>query len=326
MAPAPQINTVSGPLDATALGKTLGHEHLRFRDDAVAANWPSRYDPAAELRAAVDAVGVAMAHGVRTIVDPTAMNAGRDVRFLARVAELTGVQIVACTGIYTFDRLPFYFENRSVDVMADHFAEDVEQGIQGTDVRAAFIKVAADEPGITPGVEKVHRAAARAALRTGVPIMAHSAPAVDNGPRQVQLLLEEGVDPAHVQICHYGDTTDVDQIERLLELGVYVGLDRFGSPRPPFTAARIDVAAELLRRGRGDRLVVSHDFCATIDWFPPETMEAIVREGESNPYGMGLVFERVVPALLEAGALDDAALQRLFADNPRNWLTGAQRT
>src|SRR5579864_1582707 len=165
------VQTVMGPMDAASLGVTLGHEHLRFRDDAVAANWPSRYDDDAELTAAVEMAATARRYGVHTIVDPTPMNGGRDVRFMARVAEATGVQVVACTGIYSFDPLPFYFENRDVDAMADHFVEDIERGIQGTSIRAAFIKTTADTPGITERVEKVHRAAARASLRTGAPIM-----------------------------------------------------------------------------------------------------------------------------------------------------------
>src|ERR1700681_807228 len=143
----PQIHTVGGPIAAAELGVTLGHEHLRFRDDAVAAQWPRRYDDAEHFESAVAMVELAKHHGVRTIVDPTAMNAGRDVAFMIRIAEATGVQVVACTGIYTFDKLPFYFENRSIDVMAEHFVEDIRWGIQGTDVRAAFIKTAGDLPG-----------------------------------------------------------------------------------------------------------------------------------------------------------------------------------
>src|SRR3954453_12826974 len=156
-----QVQTVQGPVDAGELGTVLIHEHVRFRDEAVAANWPSRYDAGAELAAALEAVGAARDRGVRTIVDPTAMFGGRDVRFMARVAEQTGVQIVACTGIDTYDYLPHYFENRSEDQIADMFVEDIETGIQGSELKAAFLKCAADAHGVTEHVEKVHRAVAR---------------------------------------------------------------------------------------------------------------------------------------------------------------------
>src|SRR5689334_18292798 len=49
------VNTVQGPVDASELGTTLIHEHVRFRDEAVAENWPGRYDADEEMRAAVEA-------------------------------------------------------------------------------------------------------------------------------------------------------------------------------------------------------------------------------------------------------------------------------
>src|SRR3981189_1279857 len=183
----PDVETVQGAVDAGDLGVVLAHEHVRFRDEAVAAQWPERYDEQAELDAAPEAVGAAKVKGVQTIVDATAMFGGRDVRFMKRVADETAVRIVACPGIYSYDYLPHYFENRDGDAMADHFVADIEDGIQGTDIKAAFLKCAADEAGVTENVEKIHRAVARASLRTGAPIMAHSMPAVGTGPRQGEL-------------------------------------------------------------------------------------------------------------------------------------------
>src|SRR5208282_4275352 len=95
------------------------------------------------------AVNAAKAHGVQTIVDPTAMFGGRDVRFMKRVADQSGVQIIACTGIYSYDYLPHYFANRDIDAMADHFVADLQQGVQASDIKAAFLKCAADEAGVT---------------------------------------------------------------------------------------------------------------------------------------------------------------------------------
>src|SRR4030088_2001804 len=204
--PMAEVQTVQGALDAEQLGVVLAHEHVRFRDEAVAEQWPGRYDDQLELDAARLRAGAAAEAGVRTIVDATAMFGGRDVRFMRRVAEETGVQIVACTGIYSYDYLPHYFENRDIDAMADHFVADIEQGIQGTDIKAAFLKCAADAAGVTENVEKIHRAVARASLRTGAPIMAHSMPAVATGPRQVEIFAEEGVELSRVQIAHCGDT------------------------------------------------------------------------------------------------------------------------
>ena len=315
------VQTVQGPVDADELGLVLVHEHVRFRDEAVAAEWPDRYDEQAELDAAVEAVDAAKARGVQTVVDPTAMFGGRDVLFMKRVAEQTGVRIVACTGIYSYDYLPHYFENRDVDVMAEHFIADIERGIQGTEIRAAFLKCAADAAGVTEHVEKIHRAVARASVQTGAPIMAHSMPAVGTGPRQVEIFKEEGVDLARVQIAHCGDTDDVAYIEALIEQGVYVGLDRYGLEMFLAIEKRNATAAELLRRGHAERLMISQDYCATIDWFPPEAAEMFQSQGAIRNWSMTLVFDEVVPALREQGVMDDEAFHTVFTENPKRWLT-----
>ena len=317
----PTVQTVQGAVEADELGLTLVHEHVRFRDEAVAAEWPGRYDEQAELGAALEEVNAAKARGVKTIVDPTAMFGGRDVRFMKRVADETGVQIVPCTGIYTYDPLPQYFQNRDADAIADHFISDIQGGIQGTDIRAAFLKCAADAPGVTENVEKIHRAVARASVQTGAPIMAHSMPAVATGPRQVEIFKEEGVDLGRVQIAHCGDSEDVGYIEGLIEQGVYVGLDRYGIEIILPIEKRNATTAELIRRGHAERLMISQDACATLDWYPPE-MDAMLRsQGAVHNWTMTLVFDEVVPALREQGVLDDESFNTIFVENPKRWLT-----
>ena len=318
----PDVQTVQGALDAQELGIVLAHEHVRFRDEAVAENWPGRYDEQLELDAALLAVRDAKERGVQTIVEPTAMFGGRDVRFMKRVSDETGVNLIACTGIYSYDYLPHYFENRDIDVMADHFVEDIESGIQGTPVRAGFLKCAADAAGVTENVEKIHRAVARASVQTGAPIMAHSMPAVGTGPRQVEIFEEEGVDLSRVQIAHCGDSEDVAYIEGLLAKGVYVGLDRYGLEMYLPIDKRNATAAELLRRGHAERLTISQDFCASIDWFPPEAAEMFENQGAIRNWSMTLVFDEVVPALREMGVMDDAVFNTIFVENPRRWLVG----
>jgi phosphotriesterase-related protein len=314
------VETVTGAVEPGELGVTLIHEHLRFRDEAVAENWPGRYDDEAEFAAAVEAVRAAQGHGVKTIVEPTAMFGGRDVRFMKRVADDTGITVVPCTGIYTYEYLPHYFENRDADAMAQHFVDDIEKGIQGTDIKAAFIKCAADQPGVTERIEKVHRAAARASVQTGAPIMAHSMPAVQTGPRQVEIFLEEGVPPEKIQIAHCGDTADVDYIQGLLDKGVYVGLDRYGLEMFLPIDQRNATTAELLRRGQSERLMISQDFCATIDWFPEEAAQQFIDSGAIRNWSFTLVFEEVLPWLREQGVLDDAAFDTVFVQNPGRWL------
>jgi phosphotriesterase-related protein len=317
------VETVLGPVDADALGTVLVHEHVRFRDEAVVAQWPSAYDAEHELAAALESVQAAQQRGVATICDPTAMFGGRDTDFMRLVAERSGVQIVACTGIYTYDYLPHFFENRSEDQIAAMFVDDIQTGMQGTDSKAGFLKCAADAAGVTPNVEKVHRAVARASVQTGAPIMAHSRPASDTGPRQIEIFEEEGVDLARVQIAHTGDTDDLDYIERVLSKGVFIGLDRYGLDMfLPFDR-RQATFAELLRRGHVDRLLLGQDFCATIDWFPEEAVAGMVEAGLVRDWSMTLLWERVFPELKERGELTDEQIDTMLVDNARRWLAGS---
>ncbi len=325
------VATVTGAIDAEELGTTLIHEHLVFRDEAVLAEWPHAgtvkeseppvtVDDDGAYQAAVQAASAAVERGVKTIGEPTAMFGGRDVRFSRRVAEETGLQVVPCTGIYTYDYLPPYFMFRDEDAMADLFVHDIEEGIQGTDIKAAFLKCAADEPGVTPNVEKVHRAIARASVRTGAPIMAHSRPASETGPRQVEVFEEEGVDLSKVQIAHTGDTDDLDYIERLLDKGVYIGMDRYGLEIFLPMEQRNATVTALLERGYADRMFLSQDFCATLDWYPPEVGKQLMESGAAKDWSMTLVHDQVIPALSEAG-MNDEQLQTMMVENAKRWLT-----
>src|SRR5919202_108685 len=284
------VETLRGPIDAGELGLTLIHEHFFSRDEAVAFQWPHVMDDEREHALAMEAAEAVKSHGVKTVVEPTAMLLGRDVRRSRRVAEESGLHVVACTGIYTYDHLPQYLLNRDADTIADLFVHDIEQGIQGTDIKAAFIKCAADEPGVNERIEKVHRAAARASVRTGAPVMAHSRPASETGPRQVEILLEEGVAPEKVQIAHTGDTDDLDYIQRLLEAGVYIGMDRYGLDVFLPTDRRNATVVELLGRGYAERIFLSQDFdipiAAGLDWYPPEFVEQMQSAGLADDWSM----------------------------------------
>jgi len=314
------IESVTGSLEADALGPTLIHEHFRTRDDANAQQWPHLYDDDALYAAAIQAGQGAVESGIKTIGEPTAMFLGRDIRFIERVSRETGLQAIACTGIYTYEHLPLFWQSRAPDVMAEAFVHDIEQGIQGTDIKAGFLKCAADEPGVTDNVEKIHRACARASNRTGAPIMAHSRPASDTGPRQVEILLEEGVPPEKIQIAHTGDTDDLDYIEGLLDTGVWIGLDRFGIEMYLPMERRMPTALALLERGYADRMFLSADSCASIDWFPEETIAVLQREGAVKDWTITLVPDQVLPALREGGMTPEQE-KTMMEENPKAWLT-----
>jgi phosphotriesterase-related protein len=325
-----QVQTVTGPIEADQLGTTLIHEHLRNCDEAVRNQWtiagsvqeeePHEVAPGGDYEIAVREAKAAVDLGIKTIGEPTAMFLGRDVEFLRRVSEETGLQVIPCTGIYTYDYLPQFFVNRDADQIAEFFVHDIEQGIQGTEIKAAFIKCAADEPGVNENIEKVHRAAARASLKTGAPIMAHSRPASNTGPRQVEIFEEEGVDLSKVQIAHTGDSDDLGYIEGLLEKGVWIGLDRYGLDLFLPYERRQATAKALLERGYAERMFLSADSVATTDWFPPNVIEQLIAAGAAQDWTIRIVPEKVLPELRESGLSEDQE-RTLMVDNAVRWLT-----
>jgi phosphotriesterase-related protein len=295
----------------------LAHEHLSTTSENVRAQWPHLYDEQREYDRAVEQVRAAMDRGVKTIVDPSCMDLNRNVGLAQRVVEETGVQLVMATGIYgaKYTFIPPYFENREPTALVDAFVHDIEEGIQGTSVKAAFLKCAVDEPGISEHVERVLRAIAQASLKTGRPIMAHSHPATRRGLEIMDVLDDEGVDPRKVQIAHTGDTDDLDYIEELLGRGCWIGMDRYGLDIILPTDKRNATVAELAKRGYADRMMLSQDACATIDWFPEELVKQMAPEWDFT-----FLWRGVLPELSDAGVTDDQ-IDTMMRENPRGWLT-----
>jgi phosphotriesterase-related protein len=317
----PAVETTAGPVDVDDLGLTLIHEHFRTTDEAGRFQFPHLYDEQAEWDAAIADANAVKAHGVRTVVEPSAMFLTRDASFSRRIAEESGLQIVLATGIYTYDHLPQALLNRDEDGIAAIFVHEHDHGIQGTGIKPALIKCAADAPGVTPNVEKVHRAAARAAKQIGLPIMAHSHPASQTGLEQMRIFAEEGVDAATVQIAHTGDTDNLDYIERLLDTGCWIGMDRYGLDIFLPTEHRNATVLALLERGYADRMFLSQDYCSSIDWFAREVQDYL-KANEVPDWSMTFLFESVIPELERRG-MTGGQLDQMMVDNPKRWLAGA---
>jgi phosphotriesterase-related protein len=239
------------------------------------------------------------------------MGLSRDVSLVREAAIASKMHVIVATGLYTYDEVPHYFEHRDIDHMADLFVRDVEQGIQGTDIKAAILKVATDEKGVTPGVEKVLRAVARTHRRTGVPISTHTHAASERGLDQQRIFNEEGIDLRRVIIGHSGDTEDITYLEKLIDAGSYVGMDRFGIDSFMPTDRRVATIAKLCERGRADNIVLSHDAACDMDWFPAEAVKAAMPR-----WNFLHIPDDVVPALKDAGVTEDQ-IRAMTIANPR---------
>lgn len=312
------VNSVLGPLDTADLGFTLTHEHIFTASAGIQQTFPELFGDFDKLREqAAWSLNEAREGGVKTIVDLSTMDLGRDIRFIKEMSERTGVQIIAATGIWR--DIPRALWLRSPDEIAALFIREIEVGIEGTGVKAGIIKVANDMGGVTKEGEVILRAAARAARQTGVRISTHTYAPERVGEQQVAIFEAEGFDLNRVYIGHSNDTTDLDYLLGLVRRGVWLGLDRHqtSSPIGPDAEGRTQTLAALIKAGVGDRLMVSHDWGVL---GVARTSDPLTSRGY-NPDGWLFTKRRVYPRLLELG-ITQAQVDALNVDNPRRFLGG----
>ncbi len=319
------VETAKGPIDAAALGRVLMHEHVFIISPEMQHNvpedWGNEEDRLADAARRLTALKQS---GIDSILDPTALGLGRYIPRIAELARRIDLNILVATGLYTFNELPHYWGARRAgtgpngsDPMVNLFVRDITQGIANTGIKAAIIKCATDRPGVTPDVERVLRACAKAHVATGVPITTHTHAASRRGLEQQAIFREEGVDLGRVVIGHSGDTDDLSYHEELIANGSILGMDRFGIDGYLTTQQRVAVVAELCRRGYADRMVLSHDASCYLDWIPGEVPPSTM------PHWHYLhISNDVLPALREQG-VTDAQITTMLVDTPRRLFLGS---
>ncbi|MBW2267340.1 MAG: phosphotriesterase [Deltaproteobacteria bacterium] len=318
------LQTVTGPISPDELGPTLMHEHLQIGFPGWEADSLRPGPNAAErFSICVDRIEEMKSQGITSMLDPCPSDLGRDVEFMARVAQKTGFRIVCATGLYKQSEggAP-YWNFRSnfgpqVDAMAELFVRELTEGVGDTGVRAGIIKVATGTGALSDYDRAILEAAAKAAVETGAPITTHTDQGT-LGDVQQQIFTEAGV-PAHrVIIGHSCGTSDNAYHLKIARAGSYLGFDRFGLESVHPDAERVASLVKLIQVGAGDRLVVSHDtvWCWRGEPFPPPVLAAMGEMWSPTHFS-----QHIVPQLKDAG-VSDAQIETLLVDNPRRFFAG----
>ena len=314
------INSARGPLDTSDLGFTLSHEHITVTSAGIPQVFPELTDRDATIRTAIDKLGQAHREGLRTIVDVTTIDLGRDVRMLEEVSRGSGVNIICATG--TWRDIPRMFWGADPDDIAPAYVREIEVGIEGTGIKAGIIKVANDVGGVTPDGEIILRAAARAQKKTGVPISTHTWALERVGDQQIRIFEDEGVDLDRVYVGHSNDTTDLNYLIGIIDKGAWLGLDRAPGGLVEGTASpseRIQTIKRLIDAGHADRIMLGHDWSIFPGIMPASARQAFL---DHNPDGHLYVTRKVLPALREMGVSQETVDQIMIA-NPRRFFEGA---
>ena len=313
------VNTVLGPVETGDLGFTLSHEHLATNAAGILRTYPELIDRAGIIEQANATLKEAYREGLRTIIDVTTIDLGRDVEMMREVSRVTRVNIIAATGNHL--AVPRLFIDLPPEVIADLYVREIEQGIEGTGIKAGIIKVASDEGGVTPAQEVVLRAAGQASVRTGIPISTHTWSPDRVGEEQVRILQNEGVDMDKVYIGHSNDDMDMGYLLGLLKKGVWLGLDRFpGGRRPgtPYWEERTDLAKQLIDAGHTSRIMLSHDHSVPKARYGVSVQEERIKY---NPDGYNFITRNVLPRLRDQGVSDDT-INQIMVENPCRFFEG----
>ncbi|MFM8303202.1 MAG: phosphotriesterase [Actinomycetota bacterium] len=330
-----QVQTVTGPVDAAALGRTLVHEHIVITWPGEEHERTPRWSRADIVARAVDKLAELHDDGFRTFVDPCPIELGRDPELFAEVAQKSGMHVVCTTGFYTQHEgwgLPFYWRARDPEEIAEHYVAELTEGIARTGgIRAGAIKAATGVE-VTDAERRVLTGAALAQRATGVAIITHTEHS-RHGDTQQDIFSAHGADPGRVLIGHQDEQTDVAAIRTLAERGTFVGIDRVGLELIAPDVRRADHVAALVRDGFTSQVCLSQDHICVATaprpayWVPPEyRAAAATRRAEidwqvsDRPYTY--LTTDFVPMLLDRG-VTEADVETILVDNPRRLLTGS---
>jgi phosphotriesterase-related protein len=304
-----QVQTVLGAVAPGDLGFTLPHEHTKCSLWWIENRW-DYWELIGDEPRINEELAAYKALGGGTLVDVTPIGIGRDLARLARLSQATGLHIVAGAGWY---RQAYYpaearIDRRSIDDLADEIVQEFVDG----PVRPGIIgEIGTDKPWVTAQEERVFRAAARAALRTGASVTTHAVQS-DVGLAQLAILEDEGLDPARIVIGHCDSHPRIEHWREIVRRGAHVEADFLGMSFTPIERAGepkvVELISTLMNEGFEKQILLSQDVC---------------HDSQLASYGgNGYTYlqKSFLPRLVKAG-VNAATIKTITVENPARLLT-----
>ena len=327
MAQQGMAQTVLGPVEPSELGPTTMHEHL-FIDFRIMLQTPTEataqrraHEPitlrnrgwiaynqysnienlwVVEEDVAIDEARLFKRVGGGAIVDATTIGIGRDPLALARVSRDSGVHVIMGAGFYVDIVHPDDMDSRTEDDLARKIIEDIEEGVDGTGIRAGIIGEIGCTWPLTDNERKSLRASAIAQRETGAAILIHPGRHETAPLEIIEVLAEAGADISRVVMGHLDRTVaNFETLESLAATGCYLEWDLFGNEISHYPLSDMDMPSDgqrldIIKRvidelGCEDRIVLAHDIC---------TRHRLTRYGG---HGYGHIFENIIPRMRARG-------------------------
>jgi phosphotriesterase-related protein len=303
-----QVQTVLGAVAPGDLGFTLPHEHTKCSLWWIENRW-DYWELIGDEPRINEELAAYKGLGGGALVDVTPIGIGRDLPRLARLSQTTGLHIVAGAGWY---RQAYYpaearIDRRTIDDLADEIVQEFVDG----PVRPGIIgEIGTDKPWVTAQEERVFRAAARAALRTGASVTTHAVQS-DVGLAQLAILEDEGLDPARIVIGHCDSHPRIEHWREIVRRGAHVEADFLGMSFTPLERAGepkvVELISTLLNEGFEKQILLSQDVC---------------HDSQLTSYGgNGYTYlqKSFLPSLGAAG-VDAATIKTITVENPARLL------
>ena len=334
-----QIQTVVDLIPADAPDMVLSHEHLLidltnqasqyaqqrpitkddyrslmqdpycFRDNLILDNIPAAESELLDL----------LKNSCNLVVDCSLRQIGRDPVKLKALSEKTGVKIVMGCGCYTQDTHPAEVAELTEEKLAAKLLAEIRNGVENTGIKPGIIGEIGTSSKILPQEKKVLHAAAILQRETGYAVMIHIYPWAANGTDAVKIMMQHGVPPEKIVICHSDVEPDLEYIKQLFKLGVFVEFDNFGKEFQPesgsFAAGkfitdreRISLICDFIRAGYADQLLLTNDIC----------LKCMLREYGGQGYSH--LFNNIFPKFYANGIDPEIIEKKIMHDNPLKML------
>jgi phosphotriesterase-related protein len=287
-----RIQTIRGPVEIDSLGLILPHEHLFT--DLRGPHVPdyAQADPSHVASVVKPFLDDASAAGVTALVECSTVGVGRNMSVLQKLADATSIHIVAPTGVYRDAYIPASLRDIGEDELADLWTKELNDGIEGTSIRAGFIKLAMSDDGPTALEIRNLRAAARASQRTGAAIGSHTIGG-NVARKEMDVLDDAGLDLSRFIWIHAQTEPDRSVLQEAARRGAYIELDTVGAPfqsQPEL----LETAIALIEAGFEKQLLLSHD----AGWYNPARRDGLPDDGYRGYTALARDF---IPSLLRQG-------------------------
>lgn len=295
------IQTVKGMIKPCEMGYTMSHEHLCLDLSKVRKNDDSTYGYSNTV---IKEIEKAKAYGVKTFVEVTCNDMGRDVQQLALLSEACDIHIIAATGFYLDEYHPDFIDEASIEEIAEIFLQDLTVEIDNTGIRAGVIGEVASSESMTKNEYKILQASALAAKKAGCAIVTHCQLG-KLGNEQADIFIEMGMNPQKVILGHIDLSNDLEYMCHLLDLGFNIAFDTIGKTAYLDDERRAENLKYLVDKGYSRQIVLSQDISRK-SYF-----------SKSGKYdGYTTVLKGFIPRLLELGVQQED-IEKMLVSNPQ---------